>query len=167
MTRYAASTEVTVERSRAEVERILARYGADSFGYFTEPGRSVVQFRYAGWVVRFELPMPDQGDREFQRTPARHQLRSKESAFAAWEQACRQRWRALALAVKAKLEAVECKITSFEEEFLAHLVLPDGRTVGRTAIPQLMHAKETGLLPRTLLGLPAAPEDAIDAEVVE
>ena len=49
----------------------------------------------------------------------------------------RQRWRALALCIKAKLEAVECGITSFEEEFLAHVVMPNGQTFGKLALAQI------------------------------
>ena len=49
------------------------------------------------------------------------------------EQIHRQRWRALLLCIKAKLEGVESKIESFEEAFLAHVVLPDGSTVGQHA----------------------------------
>lgn len=55
----------------------------------------------------------------------------------AWEQGCRQRWRALALVIKAKLEAVESGITTFEEEFLAHIVMPDGMTVGNHVRPTI------------------------------
>jgi hypothetical protein len=42
MTRYAADTSVSVEKSRMEIERTLARYGADAFAYFSEgrPPRS-------------------------------------------------------------------------------------------------------------------------------
>ena len=42
---------------------------------------------------------------------------------------CRQRWRALNLAIKAKLEAVESGIVTFDQEFLAHIVGPSGQTV--------------------------------------
>jgi hypothetical protein len=69
---------------------------------------------------------------------------------AAWEQACRQRWRALALVVKAKLEAVECGISTFEEEFLAWMMLPDGSTVGDRMLPQLETAYRTGQMPPLL-----------------
>lgn len=58
-------------------------------------------------------------------------------AHQAWEQACRQRWRALSLCIKAKLEAVAAGITTFEHEFLAHFLTGDGRTVGDHIIPQL------------------------------
>lgn len=167
MPRYAAETSVSVENSRAEIETILRRYGADAFGYYTEATRAVVQFRFEGWSIRFEVPLPDPEDPEFARTPKRRQRRTPEAREAAWEQACRQRWRALALAIKAKLEAVECEITSFEEEFLAHLVLPSGRTVAQHALPQLRAALESGRMPKSLLGLPAAPDEVIGAEVID
>jgi hypothetical protein len=63
--------------------------------------------------------------------------------------ASREGWRALVLAIKAKLEAVEAGITTFETEFLAHIVLPDGRTVGEHAIPKLEETLR-GEIPRLL-----------------
>ena len=167
MSRYAAATSVSVERSRAEIETILRRYGADAFGYWTESGRAVVQFRFQRWCVRFDVPLPPKDDAEFTRTPAKGLRRAADAAHAAWEQACRQRWRALALVVKAKLEAVEAEISTFEEEFLAHLILPSGHTVAAYALPRLRAALEAGAMPRNLLGLPPAPEEVIDGEVVD
>lgn len=153
--RYASDTGVSVEKSRGEIERTLARYGADGFGYFTEPGRAVVAFRIEGRQIRFLLTMPDRKSREFTHTPAKGDPRSAEGAETAWEQACRQRWRALALVIKAKLEAVTAGITTIEDEFLAHTVLPDGSTVGQWVKPQLAVAYEQGAMPsRLMLGGP-------------
>lgn len=166
MSRYAAQTTVSSAKSRAEIESILSRYGADAFAYFSECDRAAVQFRYDRWSIRFVLPLPDREAREFTHTPARGNRRSNEDAERAWEQACRQRWRALALAIKAKLEAVECGITSFEEEFMAHLVLPSNETVGDHALPKLRAALDEGRMPDRLLALPPAPDDVIDAEEV-
>ncbi len=72
-----------------------------------------------------------------------------------WEQACRQRWRALALVIKAKLEAVSAGISVFEDEFLANIVLPDGQLVGQWLRPQLAVSYEGGRMPPLLPG-PAA-----------
>lgn len=149
MTRYAAGTEVDVGRSREELERIVVRYGASAFGYGWEEGRAVVQFKASGRFVKFQLPMPDPQSREFTTTPT-GKPRSSAAAAREYQQATRQRWRALTLVVKAKLEAVESGITSFDEEFLAHLVLPDGSTVGESAIPGVELAYETGEMPRLL-----------------
>ncbi|MFH1553549.1 MAG: hypothetical protein ABII76_01605 [Pseudomonadota bacterium] len=128
MTRYAANTDVPSDRSRSEIEKILTRYGATSFAYMNAPGRAVIAFEAQERRVVFTLPLPDKAAREF--THHSRGLRAPPAANEAWEQACRQRWRALALVIKAKLEAIECGITSFENEFLAHIQLPDGQTVG-------------------------------------
>lgn len=157
MSRFAAETDVTADRSRAEIEATLARYGADAFMYGWEQGRAVIGFRMHDRQVRFSLPMPDRNDPAITHTPAKQLQRNAAAVARAYEQATRQRWRALALVVKAKLEAVESGITVFEDEFLAHLVLPDGQTMGDWARPQVARAYATGVMPATLLGLPAAP----------
>lgn len=138
---YAKDTDVSAEKSRAELERTLARYGASSFGYMTDEHRAAVAFKAHGKSVRFILPIPTQ--KEFEKT-ANGQRRPNSQQIAATEQAIRSRWRALNLCVKAKLEAVECGITSFEEEFLAHFVLPNGKTVGETTIPEIEEMSRSG-----------------------
>lgn len=150
---YAAQTDVSVEKSRGEIERTLMRYGADAFGYMSEVGSARVAFRIGGRHIRFHLPLPDRRDDEFLFAVmgARgRQPRSQDAADKAWEQACRQRWRALVLIIKAKLEAVASGITTIEDEFLAHTVLPDGSTVGEWAAPQLAEAYRIGTMPTQL-----------------
>jgi hypothetical protein len=46
--------------------------------------------------------------------------------------------------VKAKLEAVESGIVTFEQEFFAHIMLPGGVTVYEQAAPALEAAYATG-----------------------
>lgn len=150
MSRYAQQTTVSSDKSRTEIERILARYGADGFLYGWGDEKAMIGFRMNGRQVKFLLPMPDRGDREFTHTPERGLMRSTAQAEAAYEQAVRQRWRALALVIKAKLEAVEAGITVFEDEFLAHIVLPDGQTVGQVMLPQIESAYRTGKMPPLL-----------------
>lgn len=148
---YAKNTDVSAERSRAEIEKTLQRYGATSFMYgWDEQNRAVVGFKMQGRQIRFVLQMPDRQDKQFWETPGRKLERSAEQAYAAWEQATRQRWRALALAVKAKLEAVEAGIATFEQEFLAHIVLPNNETVGQWLAPQIEAAYVSGSMPPLL-----------------
>jgi hypothetical protein len=109
---YASRTDVPIERSRGEIEQTLKRYGADRFAYFTESDRAIIVFEAKNRRIRFDLPLPKAADKQ-------------------GEQLQRSRWRALLLCIKAKLEAVDSKIESFEEAFLAHVVLPDGITVGQ------------------------------------
>lgn len=151
MTRYAERTEVASDRSRAEIERTLRRYGATSFAYGWDQLVAVVMFELANRRIRFRLPMPDRDSREFTETPT-GRMRSEKAAEEAWEQAGRQRWRALALVIKAKLEAVEAGITTVEQEFLAHIMLPDGSTVGDWAAPQLAIAYERNQMPALMPG---------------
>lgn len=155
MSRFAENTSVSVENSRAEIERTLSRYGADQFMYGWDAEQAVVQFRMSGRHVRFLLPLPDKASDEFRLTPAKRYERTPEEQLKAWEQACRQRWRALALVVKAKLEAVEAAITTFDDEFMAHLVLPDGSTVGAWLGPQIEAAYDEGTMPSMLAIGPA------------
>lgn len=150
--RYAAGTEVSALRSREEIERTLTRYGASGFMYGWQDARAVLGFVAGGREVRFELPLPDRA--EFARTPVTRQARSASAANEAFEQAVRQRWRALALVIKAKLEAVEAGIVEFDQEFLAHIVV-GGSTVGSRVVPQLQAAIDAGSLPALLPG-PAA-----------
>lgn len=152
MSRYAENTSVSSERSRGEIEATLRRYGASQFMYGWDAASAVIVFTADGRRVKFVLPMPDQNAPEFTLTPGKRLARSAEQALAAWEQSCRQRWRALALVIKAKLEAVEAGITVFDDEFLAHMMLPNGSTVGDWARPQLAAVYESGTMPALLPG---------------
>lgn len=153
---YAENTSVPVERSKAEIERMLTRYGADKFMVGSDQTRAMLAFQIHGKMVQFTLPLPGRTEKRFTHYKARaswHEpkQRTEQAAFKEWEQACRQRWRALALCIKAKLEAVECGITSFESEFLAHFVTPNGQTIGERIIPQLEQATKEGHMPQLLL----------------
>lgn len=153
MTRYAERTAVTSERSRNEIEATLRRYGASSFAYGWDRDCAQIGFHLAGRAVRFNLPMPDRGADEFRYTPQRRIRRSPSEWEAAYDQAVRQRWRGLALVIKAKLEAVEAGITTLEEEFLAHIALPSGSTVGEWLRPQLDAAYSDNRMPALMAGV--------------
>lgn len=153
---YAENTTVPVEKSRGEIERILQRYGASAFMYGWNETGAAIQFRAHERHVRFVLPLPDRDERRF--TMHSRGRRTPEAAVKEWEQACRQRWRALTLVVKAKLEAVEAGITVFEDEFMAHIVLPGGQTVGEWMRPQIEEAYESGEMPEMRLALPSPGE---------
>ncbi|MGU3650656.1 hypothetical protein [Mycolicibacterium sp. A43C] len=147
---YAADTDVSSEKSRGDIERTLSRYGAKSFMYGFDDTHAMVQFATHDRQVRFVLPMPDRHSREFTHTPSRNLPRSATQAAEAYEKAVRQRWRALNLVIKAKLEAIESGISSFDVEFLGQLVLPDGRTVADDVVPKIVDAYETHQLPALL-----------------
>ena len=138
MAKFAEGTEVPAERSRAEIERTLTRFGADQFGYGWRESASVIVFRAQGRHIRFILPMPTEADLKG--------MRIKDAR----EREIRRRWRALTLCIKAKLEAVATGIESFEESFMAHIVLPDGRTLAEATLPQIAQAYKDGKMPALL-----------------
>lgn len=120
---YAAKTDIDPIKTRADIERLLQKHGADRFMYFTEPGKAVIVFEMSAEDtgmrrLKFSLPLPDVKDRGA-------------------EQKIRGRWRALLLCVKAKLEAVAIGVETFEDAFMAHVVMPDGKTVGEHIRPRI------------------------------
>lgn len=149
MSRYAQNTSVPADRSRAEIDKILTRYGASGFGYSWERREvainpvpvygpkteqrdfAAIVFQFKERRVRLDVPMPT--------------AREAGTAERA-ERATRQRWRALLLVIKAKLEAVESGISTLEQEFLAHVVTESGRTIGEIIIPQISEAVRAGRL---------------------
>lgn len=147
---YAKDTNVSSELSRLEIEKTLVRYGASGFAYATQTGRAMIAFMLEGRQVRFILPLPDINADEFRYTPTKRIERSEKAQFDAWEQECRRCWRALLLVVKAKLEAIETGISTFDSEFMANIVLPSGETVGDWMEPQIEKAYLTGQIPEML-----------------
>jgi hypothetical protein len=148
-TRYAAGTDVPTDRSIAEVRRILRNYGATGFVFAEENGRAAIGFAVHDRQVRFILPMPDPKDREFTRTPT-GKGRTPIAAMAAYEAAVRQVFRVFVVVIKAKLAAVESNLVSFDDEFLAFLVLPGGQTVGDATRDWVAEAYATGHVPALL-----------------
>ena len=147
---YAEKTSVSVARTKAEIEELVQQHGANQFVSGYKDNLAVIGFTMDGRQIRFLLPLPDKQAREYWYTPGRGQRRTDEAAHTAWEQACRSRWRALYLIVKAKLEAVDAGISTVEREFLYDIVLPDGRTAGEWMAPQIETAYETGQMPAML-----------------
>lgn len=147
---YAEKTSVPVSKTKADIEDMVQRYGADQFVSGYKDNIAVIGFSMLGRQIRFLLPLPDKQAKEYWYTPGRGQRRTEDAAHAAWEQACRSRWRALYLIVKAKLEAVDAGISTVEREFLYNIVLPDGRTAGEWMAPQIEEAYQTGRMPAML-----------------
>lgn len=152
MTRYAANTSVSVEKSQADVKATLMRYGADQFGVLENRSSAAVLFEIRGITVRITVPLPSPTEKRFTISDAGRK-RSEKAAWSAYEQATRQVWRALLLAIKAKLEAVEAGISTLETEFMPFMVMPNNQTVGEHLLPRLEEAVKQGQMPK-LLALP-------------
>lgn len=127
--RYAIDTKVPAMVTRAEIETLIVKYGADSFAYGQDGVSVFIGFRLAERTLKFTLKLPDQ------RThPKEH----------------RSRWRALLLCIKAKLESVATGIESFDQAFMPHVVMPNGKTFSEYAMPALEEAYAKGKMPPLL-----------------
>lgn len=150
MAKYAEKTEVNVDKSRAEIERTLTRYGASSFLYGWEGDRAAIGFEVKGRKVRISFALPKRDD---YLRDSRGYMRADSTIDNYWTQAMRQRWRAVALWVKAKLEAIDSGFRTFEQEFLADIVLPDNSTVAEYLAPQLEAAYSANVMPKLIPGI--------------
>lgn len=148
MSKFAEKTTVSSERSRAEIEKILSRYGATGFAYGWSGSDAVIAFEICARRIQFILHLPSR--KEFERTPSRGQKRSSAQIETAYEQAVRQRWRSLCLTIKAKLVSAEQDIEMFEDAFMAQIMLPNGKTVGSMMRPQIESAYAGGEMPNLL-----------------
>lgn len=150
MARYARHTKVSADRSRAEIEKTLTRYGAKGFMYGWSDKGAMIGFMLAGKQYKCILRLPDED--MFSTNSLGHRV-SEKMAKQSYEKSKLQRWRALALVIKAKLEAVESEISTVESEFFTWMVLPNGQTVGEWMTPQLETIYKSGKMPPLLPGV--------------
>lgn len=132
--RYASATEVNISRTKSQIESLLVRHGAKDFASGWNATHDTLQFSLYNQTVRFVLPRVDA--EKLSQSP-KGRKRKPAALVKAIDQANRQRWRALLLVIRAKIEAVEAGIAIFEQEFLAFLVQPNGMTIGDMLVPAL------------------------------
>jgi len=149
---YAERTSVSVGRTKGEIEDLLNRHKATAIYSGQQVGRAIVGFEMNARRVQFELALPALSDFETRVDGRSHQTvrRTPEAQLREWEQACRERWRALLLCIKAKLVSSEAGVETFEEAFLAQIVVPGRGRVGDAIIPQLSESYRTGKMPPLL-----------------
>jgi hypothetical protein len=143
---YAENTVVPVDRSQSEIKKILTKYGASGFVFGEKPDAAMVMFEMRERKIKFLLPLPILQP----STPSYNQKKGFFYTQTKLDQELRRRWRCLVLAIKSKLECVESGISTFEEEFMAHIVLPNGATVGQVMIPQIERSYTENKMPPLL-----------------
>lgn len=129
-TLFASTTSVPVERSQGHIREVLTKYGATGFVFGQGKGNAMVMFEMNFKQIKFILPLPKDTEKE--------------------KQLERTRWRCLLLAIKAKLECAASGITTFEQEFMAHIVMPNGQTISQAILPQIDEAYRNGKMPPLL-----------------
>lgn len=123
MARFAEHTKVPIGRSQEQIRQLVLGRGADAWAVGESDGVALVSFRMLGRQLRFRIQLP--------KAPEK-----KRRAFDPDREAARL-WRALHLAIKAKLTIAEEGIETFDEVFLSNIVTPTGPTIGEIAVPQI------------------------------
>jgi hypothetical protein len=132
--RYAQDTKVPAGITKDEIERLLRKGGASQiFSGFDEDTKQIT----LGWRLEGRnYKLTSSTDRPTRRCDE--------------QQIEREAWRVLLLLLKAKLEVIAAGGTTFESEFLANLLLPDGSTVGEDVLPKVAIAYENATMPNLL-----------------
>lgn len=147
---YAEKTSVSPEKSQAEIQQVLRRYGATRFGVMEDADKAYVMFEFKGLMIQMDVALPSKTDKRYQNT-AIGRPRSANQQLQEFEQDVRQKWRALLLAIKAKLEAVQSGISTIEKEFLAFVMMPDGKRLFEHIEPRLTEMVADGKMPKLLM----------------
>lgn len=127
---FAEGTSVPVSRTRAEIEALAEKYGATMFASGWVEEKATISFAARGRLVRFTLAMPTKAEAEKKTPRGRRGWVASTTKRQAWTDGeTRRRWRCLLLSIKAKLEAVETGIATFDEEFLAYVVTARDMTI--------------------------------------
>jgi hypothetical protein len=166
---YAAETEVSVPRTKAEIETLLTKYGVTGFWQgWAGPTEARLAFEYEGRRYLIRLSLPDPNEDRFQYTGVNQsgvrRRRAPDAAKAEWEQACRSQWRGLLLLIRAQLIAVAQNIKPFEQMFMDQLLIADPmqpggqQTVYEWVAPQVADIYDHGRAPALLPGTSGAPQ---------
>lgn len=148
---YAEGTTVPAEQSQMEIEKLLRRYGATTFGRGWRGNNALLGFEIKDRKLRVVLPLPT--EEEFRYDTLRRK-RTNQQTEEAYAHETRRRWRSLLLVLKAQLEAVTSGILTIEEALMPWVVLPTGQTMAEWAAPQMARLYERGQIPDLLPGLP-------------
>jgi len=132
------------ESARAEIQKILKRFGCESVGFMDnfEKKSVLLAFTHRGRQVHLEASAAGWAKLWLQENPWNYRRRGtrEEWEAAALEQGMKAINSILRDWVKGQITAVECGIMSFGAVFMPHMLAPDGRTI-------IQHIEERGLLP--------------------
>ncbi|MEA5454051.1 hypothetical protein SPF06_04875 [Sinomonas sp. JGH33] len=119
---------------------MLAASGASGFRLASEHGKAAIAFRAGNRRFRLVLGHPGSADSlpDPDYDPLHPHSTGEESKSA--QEAARKSWWQLSLLIRAKLEAVATGIVTFDEEFLAYMLMPGGATVFQATAPAITTA---------------------------
>lgn len=152
MARYAEGTSVPMERSRVEAEKTLVRYGASGFAYSWEHREQALPLPlHHPWCPLRSNPS---NPRPPHCTCGRPKTIARQVVIVGFKMKTEGGERRVQLEVPmpheleagSKAKAVASGISTLEAEFLANIVMEDGRTIGAAIVPRLSEAVAGGRL---------------------
>ncbi len=126
-------TASTGEKAMGEIQKILHRFGCQSFGHMMdfENKKLLVQFRYRDIPISVEASSAGYAAAWLKEHPWSHRMKctKMEHEQKAVKIAGIAIYSILRDWIKGQVTAIECGILSFEGAFLGQVLLPSGRTV--------------------------------------
>ena len=142
-------TATAGDKALAELQRVLAKFGCQSFGTMTdaERGVTIIQFKHRNRHVSLEASW---------KGYAQAWIKQHKGKFSSWDQQAiaKHHQKALDQArisvcsvlrdwVKGQVTAIECGIMTFEAAFMPHMLLPSGeRVIDRVQADKLLPAPD-------------------------
>jgi hypothetical protein len=136
-----ADTEVSIDKSKNEINETLKRFGVRGIQWTWMDNRELLRFLHEFEVqgvrkaVAFEIQIPEIGKRTRGSVLVRNE---------------RQAYRVVCYVLKNRFVAIECGLKTFEEEFMSDIIykLPNGSTVkvADVVLKQMENTKDIKLL---------------------
>ncbi|MFN3261218.1 MAG: hypothetical protein ACE37J_11740 [Pikeienuella sp.] len=149
---FADGTVVSKAKTMGELARLLEKFGATGQMIGEMDGCATVAFEAQKRRVLIRASLPNPKDEKWSRD-GRERLRSPSQRENAIRRETDRIWRVLLMSVKAKMVSVADEVETFEQAFMAHVVMPDGMTVCQHLGSRIADAYATGRTP-PLLGAP-------------
>lgn len=111
-------------RALQQLQRDLEKFGCQSFGHMIdgEKGATIVQFRWHGRTISLEASWKGYCTALLKSRPSMNRDKALDQAKISVCSVLRD-W------VKGQMTAIECGVMSFDEAFMPHILLSDGRRV--------------------------------------
>lgn len=132
-TKLPYSTASSGNKALLELQRILNKFGCQSFGTMVdaERGETIVQFRWRSREVSLRASWKGYAESWLKDNPYKNRMRCTRADYeqAALKQAQLSICSVLRDWVKAQVTAVECGVMSFDAAFMPHMLLSSGERI--------------------------------------
>ncbi len=132
---YAKHTKVDIFKTQGDILGLLRKHGAT--GFILDWDKDRIGFKINDRSIIIQIKKPNKNDKQFNYYPSGKEIFDDKVSEQKYKQAIRTRWRSLLLILKAKFVAIEAKVSTIDNEFMANFILKNGRTLAEHILPQL------------------------------